>query len=292
MYFIYVNGFWDGFLDKTDANNITLFEKIFENTLLRDFKITMDLNKADILLESLFGQSLLDCKKWKYSIHYSGEPYTRNLNYDLILTSSLQGENIVNIPLFVCYIHNNNFLNRLIDKPIVTEIPVKFCCFIVSNGKCGVRNKMFDLLNLYKKVDSCGNFNNTGIKLKHSYWTQEYFDFIKQYKFIICFENSKMFTYSTEKIVNPYLAGIVPIYWSSDAIKDVFNKESMIFLEDETELSYKKVVDKVIELDKDDKKYLEYVNVPVLNSMEYWNNNYSIVKIGEKINKHLKTKIV
>ena len=39
-----------------------------------------------VLFESVFGNSLVCYKKWKYKIHYSGEPYTnKNSNYDLIL---------------------------------------------------------------------------------------------------------------------------------------------------------------------------------------------------------------
>jgi hypothetical protein len=28
MYYIYINGFWNGFIDKTDANHIEFFENI------------------------------------------------------------------------------------------------------------------------------------------------------------------------------------------------------------------------------------------------------------------------
>jgi hypothetical protein len=34
----------------------------------------------------------------------------------------------------------------------------------------------------------------------------DFLNFISNYKFIICFENTKFETYLTEKIINPYLA--------------------------------------------------------------------------------------
>ena len=42
----------------------------------------------------------------------------------------------------------------------------KFYEFIVSNPKCGTRNKIFEMLNTYKKVNSMGRFanNNNGKK--------------------------------------------------------------------------------------------------------------------------------
>ena len=83
---------------------------------------------------------------------------------------------------------------------------------------------MFTILNSYKKVHSYGKFNNNmGMNLNFNYWTDEFRRFISNYKFIICFENSKFGTYSTEKIINPYLAEIIPIYWSSNKINNIIN---------------------------------------------------------------------
>ena len=144
---------------------------------------------------------------------------------------------------------------------------------------------MFKLLSKYKKVHSYGKFeNNMGINIKFSYWTDNFRKILSNYKFIICFENAKLETYSTEKIVNPYLSGTIPIYWSSYEVKNVFNPDSMLFLEDETESSFQNLLNKIIELDSSDEKYLEFVNRPVFKSMDYWNNNYTINKIAEKIN--------
>jgi hypothetical protein len=110
--------------------------------------------------------------------------------------------------------------------------------------------------------------------LKFDYWTENFRNFLSTYKFIICFENSKIGTYSTEKIVNPYLSGSIPIYWSSHHIKNIFNVESMIFLEDENNESYELLIDKI----------KEYINRPIFNNINYWYENYTIDKIAEKIN--------
>ena len=85
-YYIYVNAFWNGFVNKTDGNHIGFFENLFLHTKLKNFEITNDINTANVLFESLFGQSLSTSKKWTYKIHYSGEPYNNNIsNYDVIL---------------------------------------------------------------------------------------------------------------------------------------------------------------------------------------------------------------
>lgn len=313
---IYVNGFWPGFLEKTDANHIDFFERIFRSTRLGDFQFTQNLNDATVLFESVFNTSLVNAKPWLYKIHYSGEPQPKVFpaeNYDLVLFSEQDHKNIVDLPLFAYYIHGNDLLNKIIHRQNRTGVPSKFCCFIVSNGNCHVRNKMFEMLNRYKKVDSCGNYaNNMGAVLKHDYWTDEFRRFISDYKFVICFENSKFGTYSTEKIVNPYLANVVPIYWSSHHIKKIFNPDSMLFLEDERyEQSYTHLIDRIIELDNNDAKYLEFVNRPAIliredesspfsslnNNVDdlrspglapvswsaFWKENYTIDAISRKI---------
>jgi hypothetical protein len=294
-YYIYVSAFWHGFIDKTDANNIDIFEKLFSKTIIRNFKITNDLEKANVLFESVFGSTLADIKEWKYKIFFSGEPYISNPDkYDLLLYSTETKGKIVDLPLYVAYIYNNNFLDRIINKPKITKIPEKFCCFIVSNDVCETRNRMFHYLNQYKKVDSGGKYcNNIGYVIKENYWTDEFRAFISNYKFIICFENNKVATYSTEKIVNPYMAGSIPIYWSSAHIHNVFNKDSMLFLKDESMESYKKLINEIIELDNNDDKYLEFVNRPAFNEdMAYFNNNYNMDAIASKIDNVLLKKLI
>jgi hypothetical protein len=49
-YYIYVNGFWNGFVEKTDANHIEFFENILKQTKLSNYKITNYINLANLLL--------------------------------------------------------------------------------------------------------------------------------------------------------------------------------------------------------------------------------------------------
>jgi len=291
-HYIYINSFWGGFVNKTDANHIGFFETLFKKTAIKNFEITSDINKATILLESIFGNSLCFAKTWDYKFHYSGEPISNNHNNYTIALDSEHGNdknNVVDLPLFVYYIHQNNYLERLLQKPLIgkSQIPTKFCCFIVSNGNCIVRNEMFRALNNYKRVDSYGKYcNNMSHTINHGYWTEEYRDIIRKYKFIICFENTKKGTYITEKIINPYLSNIIPIYWGTHNVKKVLNTDSFLFLNDETsKSSFIDLINKVVELDTDDEKYLKMVNAPVFtnDNLSYWNDNYTIECMAKKI---------
>jgi hypothetical protein len=287
--FIYINAFFNGFIDKTDCNNVGFFEKLFCKTNLNNFEFTNDLNTANILLESCFGNSIVDIKKWEKTIFFSGEStsrFPRQLNkYDIILKGSYNNNKIIDLPLFVVYITNNNLLNRIIQEKNIVNVPKKFCCFCVSNGNSFPRNKMFTVLNSYKKVDSLGHYNNNvGYFIDIPYWSEDYLNYLKEYKFIICFENSKEETYITEKIINAYVSNVIPIYWGTDHVKNIFYEDSMIYLNNENnEQSYNDVLNKVIELDNDDSKYLEFINRKTLK-FDYFEENYTIDKIAKKIN--------
>ena len=210
--------------------------------------------------------------------------------YDIVLTSINNINNIVDLPLTVPYIHCNNFLPFLLNRPKITSVPKKFCAFIVSNPRGNIRNNLFTIINKYKKVDSMGScLNNVGYKIKCPFWSKEYLNILSQYKFIICCENTKIATYSTEKIVNPYLSGTIPIYWGSENIKNIFNIESMLFLEDETEQSIIKLLKNIIDLDNDEQKYLEFINRPIFtqDNINYWNENYTIDRLSSKFDEIL-----
>ncbi|KAH7459731.1 putative fucosyltransferase R654 [Phytophthora ramorum] len=49
------------------------------------------------------------------------------------------------------------------------------------------------------------------------------------YKFVLAFENTRAAGYVTEKLVNAFLAGSVPVYWGdSKTVSELFNPESFI----------------------------------------------------------------
>lgn len=288
IYYVYPNNWWEGFNEKTDGNHIGFFEMLLSKTKIKNFKITYDLNKANVLLEANYpNERIHNYKTWKYKINFIGEPcLPKHEYYDVVLTSVNNIKNVVDLPLCVAYIHCNNFLSMLCLREPKNSIPKNFCSFIVSNPKCEIRNKIFERVNKYKKVNSMGGYaNNVGYKVTYPYWSKEYFNVLRNHKFMICSENTKMETYSTEKIVNPYLSGTIPIYWGSNNVKNIFNPDSMLFLEDESEESFNKLIQQIIELDNNDEKYLEFINRPIFTeeNIRFWNEHYTLDSLAKKI---------
>lgn len=284
--YIYINGFWDGYVNLKDGINFKHLFDIFKKTKLSNIKITKDINKANVLLESLFSDTLINYKKWDLTIHYSGESKINNYNYDIIISN--ENDNLKKIPLslFSSFIYCNNLSDKLINRKKIEKVPKHFCCFIVSNPNCEARNKIFEKINSYKKVHSYGKYaNNMGINITFDYWSDNFQRLISNYKFMICCENTKKDNYITEKIVNPFVSQIIPIYWGADNIIDYFNENSFINIKDYKEECIDKALEKIMELDLDDNKYLEFINNSVIKDINIINvqNDYVANRINNLI---------
>ena len=78
----------------------------------------------------------------------------------------------------------------------------------------------------------------------------------KDYKFIVSFENTRNHVgYMTEKIVKPFLAGAIPIYWGDKQVKEIFNEEAFIYVEDEND--FPRVFEKIKYLSENEEAYEE-----------------------------------
>jgi hypothetical protein len=131
----------------------------------------------------------------------------------------------------------------------------KFCCLVVSNGKATERIEFFNRLSAYKKVDSGGRFmNNIGGPIDNK------MDFIKDYKFVISFENSAWPGYTTEKLIQPMLVNSIPVYWGNPVVGKDFNTGS--FINTTATSSFDAAIERIIELDKDDDKYMAMASQP------------------------------
>lgn len=245
---------WSGF-DKT--NNY------FYNLLKEEFDVIITDN-PDYLFFSVFGSKHLQykCKK----IFYTGENVAPPLHYCDYSFSFDYLDDVRNyrLPHYLLYDGYYELQKpKIIDESLANR---KFCNFIVSNGACQERNQFYNELSKYKKVDSGGRFaNNIG------YAVDNKLKFQSEYKFSIAFENNayrpQFPGYTTEKIMEPMTVNSVPIYWGNPEIGKEFNTKSFINLYDFN--SVDDVIDHIIELDKNDEKYLSLLNQP-------WFNDYKI----------------
>lgn len=268
---VFIYGFWGGFLDKTDPVNIEFFKHLLE--LVFRCKIEIGgFHDSEILLESIFSHNTaLSARPWKYSFLYSGESRLNNWHkqYNCVLYSENNHDNIINLPLFIPYIYCSKDINKLTDTPNITRVPPKNICAIISNSGGTQRNHILNRIAQRIPIDYAGRYNQNVDIITEPYHTEAFSRKIGEYKFIATMENSVVETYITEKITHGFYADTIPIYFGSPRITEYFNADRFINITSTDNAHIDSVIDKIIELINDNDKYIEMINKPILpnNSM-------------------------
>jgi hypothetical protein len=85
------------------------------------------------------------------------------------------------------------------------------------------------------------------------------------YKFVIAMENKIDNGYITEKIINAFKSGAIPIYWGDSKIaKELFNEKAFVCVNDFEKLN--DCADHIIELNNNQDKIIEMINEPVFKN--------------------------
>ena len=245
-----------------------------------DFWPAFELSRFDVHRILLERYEVIESEKPDYVIfgEFGGENYgiENRINcVKLFLTIENRGPNFDNTDyaIGIHYIENGD---RYFRKPTEThqlsaiqtvynvtqvkniDIPSKkFCAWVVSNGGGTERNNFYDKLSQYKVVDSGGSFRNNvggpvGDKL----------EFLSHYKFSICFENSKTQGYISEKLVDAFEAGTIPIYFGDDTVLELLNNKSYIHVKDESEFDEK--IELIKKIDNNDTLYQEMIREKIV----------------------------
>jgi hypothetical protein len=110
------------------------------------------------------------------------------------------------------------------------------------------KNKNFSIISSWKR-------DLTGHKLRHQIIAasgknidvygsgynpvKKKIEALKDYRYSFCIENCKKDYYFTEKLLDCFLSGTVPIYWGCPSIGDFFNTKGMIIFDDLLDLKDK-----------------------------------------------------
>lgn len=259
-------GFWDTFYKAPKENSL--------RCMLRALFAGLGIKKP-IIVVSVFGTvHLQNIQKERDAIYvgFSGEPHSLNTDWfhiNLIMEPTCLAKNIVGLPNFITNAYEFGIWPYLTSpRPEYPVSKKKFCTFVVRNGGCYVRNQFMQMLAQYKKVDCAGpHMNNIGQFAPEDEFVygDAYLGFLQKYKFVICFENCKKPAYVTEKILNAYMAGCIPIYWGSLEALEWFNPKSFLFLENESTEAMQRLVEKVMEVDQNDDLYQQYFREPLVS---------------------------
>lgn len=221
---------WDSVDKKNFKNNVLI--QILQKHLGHKYEFKWS-NNPKYLIYSVFGDSHLDFNKSCIRICYVGEHICTDWNladYGIDLDMMDFEDRHLYYPLYFLY---QSDLKLAIKKHLLDDKRENFCGFMVSNGSGDkIRGEFFEQLSEYKKVDSGGRWkNNIGgafIENKNAW--------LKNYKFNLCFENISYNGRISEKLIQAFATGCVPIYWGDESLCDeryahlrpVFNPKAFI----------------------------------------------------------------
>jgi len=225
---ICVINFWEGAFDGD-------FFDFFFRSCFGDINYISDLYTADLIVTSVFGNTQTDPNK---TLAYIGENvrpsfvgYSRSLSFDY---DTYGGRNL-RLPIWYARLawpgfiqkprkpnfHNHGYEDLIsIDsltrgRTLDINQKTKFCAMVAGNPE-GLRVNLFNSISEYRRVDGYGNMFNRPLR-------KSKFDLLKDYKFSLCPENSIYDGYVTEKLIDAYAGGTVPIYSGDASVAEDFN---------------------------------------------------------------------
>ena len=259
-------GFWNDF----DYRKSVLYNRLIK---YYDVQVT---DEPDYIICSVFGKKYEYCKYPQVRIMDVGENYIPDFNLvDYGISSyplTLQDRSF-HLPICVEYQGCFATLSKKDKHFTIDDLDKKpyFANFIFGHeSEDGLRGDFFKELCKYKRVESPGTYLNNmpnGETVKRE-GEDSKFNFQKKCKFTLCFESTKHEGFVTEKITEAFYTDTIPVYFGSEEVKNIFNEDAFIYVNGRDD--FKVAIDRIIELDKDDEKYIEMLNKPILKDNCYY----------------------
>ncbi len=262
-------------------------EDIFTPILSKHYDVELDYTNPDIVFHSIFGDlNLMNRFQSKKKILFLGENRRPNeFKSDFSISFDPHSETNFRLPLWQYFILLKPIYLELLMNKVKWDSFDRFCSFTVSNGSNFMRNGIMESLQKYRGVHSYGRFQTNSLELQNlsqgKYWRDaklEFFTKIK-HKFSIAYENTSYPGYCTEKLMDAFLGGSLPIYWGDFKAKQEFNENSFI---NAFKYSGNDLVEYIKYLDNSKDAYMKHYNEPVftleqlnelnknLNNFENW----------------------
>lgn len=252
--------FWKGF-DQHDNFLLRILQGKYNVTVLDSDSD----DTPEFLFCSTFGHRYLDhhgCIR----IYFTGENDVPDFNmYDYGISFhdiDFAGRHL-RFPLYVVYDEFRTIYSgaTCIDMSDDALLNRDFCSVVISNihSSDPIRETIWNKINSYRPVASGGRYrNNIGKPVP------EKVEFICNYKFNLAIENSMVDGYTTEKIVEPFAALTVPIYWGNRKVSKEFNPEAFINISDFSTID--RAIDFIRTIDNNDSAYLKMLHSSKLTS--------------------------
>lgn len=245
-------------------------DNYFINKLLKTKFEVIESDEPDYVICSVYSKKALkyDCIR----IFYSGENFCPDFNlydYAIGFENMSYGDRYVYGPNYILNPRYSDDVEKMLVKhtkqSIIEKEKTDFCSFVVSNALGdSIRFGFFKELSKYKRVNSGGRYQNN-IDLPNGVLNK--YEFQKKHKFSICFENSSHPGYITEKLVQGFAAGTIPIYWGARDVCKIFNEKAMVIVKDEKDIY--RAIEEIKEIDNTDELYQFMLEQPALAKTDF-----------------------
>jgi hypothetical protein len=249
-----------------------LIKKVYPDSSI----IYENVPECNLIVKSLFPniENEWNTTPNKY-IYWSGEYYfplkneleTKNL---YIITTLDVSTNNLYVPFFLYSPH-------LYKERIKPNINRKYLLAYCSSRSIQHRENIYNLFientpkdSCHALGDCCGNYPNTKLEKTPGDWVSDtLIESYTNYKFVLAIENTQHWGYITEKIMNAFYSGAIPIYWGCSTIKNYFNKNSFIDVSDFE--SVEKCIEYVLSLDD--------ATIEKMSQEPFYNRNNDLVNL-------------
>ena len=262
-----VVNFWDGAFDGD-------FFDYFFRRCFADLSYTNKPHKADLVITSVFERTKTDPAKTLCFIGENIRPDYAKYAYSLSFDYDTYGGRNHRLPLWFARLawdgfnkkarrvgSNNHGFEPLIPiKPLLQKrkldltLKKEFCVMVASKAE-GLRLSLFNGISQHKQVHGYGNMFSQPLR-------KSKFDILPEYKFCLCPENSIYSGYTTEKLLDAYAGGTVPVYSGELGTDHDFNRNA--FLNYYNTQDVEELVQSIKKYDEDDIEYHEIYQEPLL----------------------------
>lgn len=211
-------------------------------------------NRSDIVKVFYSGENR---RFWNYNCHFA------------ITFDHIEMPFHYRLPLYV--VDNWNYTKKHLSD--IRDIPrntidvnnrFRWCTFVARNGNYLVRNDIFHKLSEYKQVHSGGPlFNNIGrvLSRKEDEFHTSKFDFLREGKFNLCYENGAWPGYVTEKLYHALYCRTIPIYYGSSTVALDFNPRA--FIDRNNYETDEEMIDHIKKVDNNEHLYMDMITQPL-----------------------------
>ncbi|KAK4524226.1 hypothetical protein GAYE_SCF02G2125 [Galdieria yellowstonensis] len=156
------------------------------------------------------------------------------------------------------------------EKTKFAAFAARYCSRDNKQGE--TRTRFFDMVSTkYKSVDALGNCRHnvdppTQVEPPFDNHRDMVISWYRPYKFTLCFENTQLMGYITEKLFNGLLADTVPIYWGTPDIDELVNTDAIIVCNEEGDNTFHSCIDELVALDRNASLWIQKLQAPLFRN--------------------------